>query len=68
MGSVFVEASMGLPDLDRAVWRKSVRSGSGEDCVEVARVHDVYAGPRLQNPSGPALIFSPTIGARSRMT
>jgi hypothetical protein len=45
-------------DLDRVAWHKSGRSGSGENCVEVARVRDVYAIRDSKNPSGPALAFT----------
>lgn len=47
-------------DLARAVWRKSLRSGSDDNCVEVARVRDVYAVRDSKNPSGPALAFTRT--------
>jgi hypothetical protein len=45
-------------DLSRAVWRKSLRSGGGENCVEVARVRDAYAIRDSKHPSGPALAFT----------
>jgi hypothetical protein len=49
-------------DLSGAVWRKSSRSnGHGGDCVEVAGNLPGVVGVRdSKDPSGPALIFSPT--------
>ncbi len=40
------------------VWRKASRStGSGEDCVEVARLDDVIAVRDSKGPDGPKLAF-----------
>jgi hypothetical protein len=47
------------PDLSRAVWRKSSRSGSGQGtCVEVARLARTIAVRDSKNPDGPTLAFS----------
>lgn len=45
-------------DLARAVWRKSSRSGGGNNCVEVARAGDIYAIRDSKNPTGPKLVFA----------
>ncbi len=42
-------------------WRKSERSGGGDNCVEVAFAVDGTVGVRdSKNPSGPVLVFTPT--------
>lgn len=42
-------------------WRKSTRSGSGDNCVEVAVADDGAVGVRdSKNPTGQALEFTPT--------
>lgn len=41
--------------LSHAVWRKSVRSGSGENCVEVANLPGIVALRDSKNPDGGAL-------------
>jgi hypothetical protein len=47
-------------DLTGAVWRKSTRSNSGGNCVEVARnLPGVIAVRNSKHPRGPALRFSP---------
>jgi len=47
-------------DLSNAVWRKSTRSGSSGNCVEVAdNLPGVVAVLDSKNPAGPALIFTP---------
>ena len=49
-----------MDDLTRAVWRKSTRSGSQGDCVEVARnLPGVVALRDSKDPGGPTLIVSP---------
>jgi hypothetical protein len=47
------------PDLNRAVWRKSGRSGGNGNCVEVAKLSDAVAIRDSKNPTGPALIVTP---------
>ncbi|HEY1642273.1 MAG TPA: DUF397 domain-containing protein [Streptosporangiaceae bacterium] len=47
-------------DLTGAVWRKSTRSNSGGNCVEVARnLPGVVAVRNSKQPGGPVLRFSP---------
>lgn len=47
-------------DLSRAQWRKSTRSGSSGNCVEVAdNLPGVVAVRDSKDPAGPALIFTP---------
>jgi hypothetical protein len=52
---------MTAPDLSRAVWRKSARSGgTGGNCVEVAgNLPGIVAVRDSKDPDGPALIFTP---------
>ncbi|KWX02406.1 hypothetical protein TH66_11810 [Carbonactinospora thermoautotrophica] len=45
-------------DLTHAEWRKSRRSGSGGNCVEVAAVSGFVAVRDSKNPDGPKLVFS----------
>jgi hypothetical protein len=48
-------------DLSSAMWRKSTRSGSTGNCVEVAdNLPGVIAVRDSKNPTGPALIFTPS--------
>ena len=42
-------------DLAGVTWRKSSRSGSQSDCVEVARTATVGAVRDSKNPTGPTL-------------
>ncbi|WP_378743329.1 DUF397 domain-containing protein [Nocardia brasiliensis] len=47
-------------DLTGAQWFKSSRSGSGDQCVEVAHLDGGIVGVRdSKNPTGPALVFDP---------
>lgn len=46
-------------NLDRAVWRKSARSGGAQNCVEVAGNLPGAIGVRdSKDPGGPALAFT----------
>jgi hypothetical protein len=48
---------MNAPDLSRAEWRKSSRSSSGPNCVEVAWPETITAVRDSKNVSGPVLTF-----------
>ena len=52
---------MTAPDLSRATWRKSARSGgTGGNCVEVARnLPGIVAVRDSKDPDGPKLLFAP---------
>ncbi|WP_280247505.1 DUF397 domain-containing protein [Nocardia abscessus] len=48
-------------DLSAAQWFKSSHSGGGQECVEVAWLDGGMVGVRdSKNPTGPALVFSPS--------
>ncbi|WP_280231501.1 DUF397 domain-containing protein [Nocardia cyriacigeorgica] len=48
-------------DLSGARWFKSSRSVQGKECVEVAHLPEAHVAVRdSKNPTGPALIFTPT--------
>jgi len=40
------------------IWRKSSRSGGGENCVEAARFGDGVLVRDSKNPAGPSLAFT----------
>jgi hypothetical protein len=47
-------------DLSGAEWFKSSRSGSAQECVEVAFLDNGHVGVRdSKNTAGPALVFTP---------
>ncbi|MGA4791422.1 DUF397 domain-containing protein [Nocardia sp. AB354] len=47
-------------DLSGAKWFKSSFSGASKDCVEVAFLNDAVGVRDSKNPTGPALIFTPS--------
>lgn len=47
------------PELAVATWRKSGRSGGGENCVEVAEVRSGIAVRDSKNRLGAAFVFGP---------
>ncbi|WP_036503995.1 MULTISPECIES: DUF397 domain-containing protein [Nocardia] len=47
-------------DLSTAKWFKSSRSGASKECVEVAFLNDGVGVRDSKNPTGPALIFTPS--------
>jgi hypothetical protein len=48
-----------MDDLTHAVWRKSSRSGAGNECVEIAELADGGRAVRdSKNPTGPVLRFT----------
>lgn len=50
--------------LHALTWRKSSRSGSGVNCVEVAFAETAIAVRDSKDPNGPALLLSPAAFAR----
>ncbi|WP_089154554.1 DUF397 domain-containing protein [Micromonospora sp. NBS 11-29] len=48
---------MTTPELSGATWRKSTRSGSNADCVEVATAARVVGVRDSKDPAGPVLAF-----------
>ncbi len=46
-------------DWAQAVWRKSSRSGTSADCIEVALTDAAVAVRDSKHPEGPMLVFSP---------
>lgn len=47
-------------DLSRAKWRKSTRSGTNGNCVEIAQLDTAVAVRDSKNPTGAVLVFTPT--------
>jgi hypothetical protein len=47
------------PDMSAAAWRKSSRSGTHGNCVEVGNLPGVVAVRDTKDPHGPALAFAP---------
>jgi hypothetical protein len=46
-----------MRDLSNVSWKKSSRSGGGNNCVEVADLDHARAVRDSKNPTGPALMF-----------
>lgn len=51
---------MSTDDLSTAKWFKSSRSTSTKDCVEVAFLDDGVGVRDSKNPTGAALVFTPS--------
>ena len=47
-----------MRDLSDMRWKKSSRSGAGNNCVEVADLDDGRAVRDSKDPTGPALMFT----------
>ena len=50
-----------VPNFSRPVWRKSERSGSEQNCVEVAGLAGAVAIRDSKDPDGPKLAFDPSV-------
>lgn len=48
-----------MSDLSRPKWRKSARSGGGNDCVEIARLAGTVGVRDSKNPTGQIIAVSP---------
>ncbi|MFC5941343.1 DUF397 domain-containing protein [Micromonospora harpali] len=48
---------MTTPELSGATWRKSTRSGSNANCVEVAETAQAVGVRDSKDPAGPVLAF-----------
>lgn len=46
-------------DLPSLTWRKSSRSGTRLNCVEIARTSEAVAVRDSKDPNGPTLVVSP---------
>lgn len=53
-----------MDELSRAQWRKAARSGSGNDCVEMARVPQIVAVRDSKDPDGDVVALHPGTWAR----
>ena len=49
-----------MQDLSDMRWKKSSRSGAGNNCVEVADLDGGHAVRDSKNPTSPALMFTAT--------
>lgn len=55
-----MQLGVAVDQLDGAVWRKSNRSGTQGECVEVSlNLPDIVAVRDSKDPNGPKLIFAP---------